>query len=169
MTDGSDYLAWRFHMDDSAWARDPKDFLDRGRAMLDGPPLLKERRHLSKESAEQLKRSLQTEGWRKTDPPWGAAAEPWSARKSVRTFTQKAGCHLSRMRTADPVGRTLLGFFLKNAHGNPKSRLRVGDGGGRLASSCLTTHSVPEGAVRIPLLFLCLDAPEAGSGVDGTS
>ena len=50
-------------------------FLDRGRAMFDRPPLLKERRHLSKEAAEQLQRSLQTEGWRKTDPPWGAAAE----------------------------------------------------------------------------------------------
>ena len=58
LIDGSDYLAWRFHMDDSAWARDPKDFLDRGRAMLDGPPLLKERRHLSKEAAEQLQRSF---------------------------------------------------------------------------------------------------------------
>ena len=75
MIDGSDYWAWRFHVDDSAWARDPKDFLDRGRAMLDGPPLLKERRHLSEEAAEQLQRSLQTEGWRKTDLPWGAAAE----------------------------------------------------------------------------------------------
>ena len=62
-------------MDDSAWARDPKDFLDRNRAMLDGHPLLKERRHLSEEAAEQLQRSLQTEGWRKTDPPLGAAAE----------------------------------------------------------------------------------------------
>ena len=75
MIDGRDYWAWRFHLDDSALARDPKDFLDRGRAMLDGPPLLKERRHLSKEAAEQLRRSLQTEGWRKTDPPCGAAAE----------------------------------------------------------------------------------------------
>ena len=73
------------------------------------------------------------------------------------------------MRTADPGGRTVLGLFLKNAPGDPKSRLRVGDGGGRLASSCLATHSVPEVAIGIPLLLLCLDAPEAGSGVDGTS
>ena len=52
LIDGSDYWAWRFHRDDSAWARDPKVFIDRGRAMPDGPPLLKERRHLRKEAAE---------------------------------------------------------------------------------------------------------------------
>ena len=43
--------------------------------MPDGPPLLKERRHLRREEAEQLWGSLQTEGWRKTDPLWGDAAE----------------------------------------------------------------------------------------------
>ena len=43
--------------------------------MPDGPPLLKERRHLRREAAEQLWGSLQTEVWRKTDPLWGDAAE----------------------------------------------------------------------------------------------
>ena len=76
LIDGNDYWAWRFHRDDSAWVRDPKVFLDRGRAMPDGPPLLKERRHLRKEAAEQMWRSLQTQGWKRTEPLWGAAAEP---------------------------------------------------------------------------------------------
>ena len=42
--------------------------------MPDVPPLLKERRHLRKEAAEQLWRSLQTQGWKRADPLWGAAA-----------------------------------------------------------------------------------------------
>ena len=44
MIDGNDYWARRFHRDDSAWVRDPKVFIDRGRAMPEGPPPLKERR-----------------------------------------------------------------------------------------------------------------------------
>ena len=44
--------------------------------MLDGPPLLKERRHLQKVSAEQMWKSLQHQGWRPTKPVWGAGVEP---------------------------------------------------------------------------------------------
>ena len=33
---------------------DPKVFLDRGRQMPEGPPLLKERRYLRKDAAEQM-------------------------------------------------------------------------------------------------------------------
>ena len=60
----------------SALVRDPKVFIDRGRQMPEGPPLLKERRYLRKDAAEQLWKSLQTQGWKKTRPLWGATAEP---------------------------------------------------------------------------------------------
>ena len=42
----------------------------------DGPPLLKERRYLRKDAAEQLWKSLQTQGWKPLkEPAWGAAAD----------------------------------------------------------------------------------------------
>jgi len=60
-----------------------------------------------------------------------------------------------RMRTADPGGRTLLGLFLEIVHSNPQQSPPVGDGGVRLVSLPQATTSVPEGAIGIPLLFLC--------------
>ena len=54
LIDANDHWVWRFHRDDSAWVRDPKVFIDRGRQMPEGPPLLKERRYLRKDAAEQL-------------------------------------------------------------------------------------------------------------------
>ena len=44
--------------------------------MPDGPPLLKERRYLRKDAAEQMWKSLQNQGRKKTTPLWGATAEP---------------------------------------------------------------------------------------------
>ena len=41
-----------------------------------GPPLLTERRYLKKDAAEQMWKLLQTQGWKKTRPLWGATAEP---------------------------------------------------------------------------------------------
>ena len=77
LIDANDHWVWRFHRDNSAWVRDPKVFIDRGRAFPDGSPLLlKERRYLRKDAAEQLWKSLQTQGWKKTRPLWGATAEP---------------------------------------------------------------------------------------------
>ncbi len=76
LIDASDYWLSRFHRDNSAWVKDPKVFIDRGRQMPEGPPLLKERRYLRKDAAEQLWKSLQTQGWKKTRPLWGATAEP---------------------------------------------------------------------------------------------
>ena len=55
---------------------DPKVFIDRGRQTPEGAPLLKERRYLRKDAAERLWKSLQTQGWKKTRPVWGATAEP---------------------------------------------------------------------------------------------
>ena len=64
----NDHWVWRFHQDKSAWLRYPKAFVDRGRQMPSGPPLLKERRYLRKDAAEQMWNSLQTQGWKKTRP-----------------------------------------------------------------------------------------------------
>ena len=103
----NDHWLWRFYRDDSAWVRDPKVFMDRGRSMPDGPPLLKERRYLRKDAAEQMWKSLQTQGWKKTRPLWGATTEPWSTSVVFRCFALKlkyaskylnvfaSGCHLS--------------------------------------------------------------------------
>ena len=76
LIDRNDYWVWRFHRDQDEWIRDPKVFIDRGRLMSAGPPLLKERRYLNRDAAEQLWRSLQTQGWKQTHPLWGADAEP---------------------------------------------------------------------------------------------
>ena len=76
LIDGDDRWIWRFWRDESAWVRDPKVFLDRGCLLPDGPPLLKERRYLRKDAAEQLWKSLQTQGWKPLkEPAWGAAAD----------------------------------------------------------------------------------------------
>ena len=69
LIDANDHWVWRFHRDDSALVRDPKVFIDRGRQMPEGPPLLKERRYLRKDAAEQMWKSLQNQGWKKTTPP----------------------------------------------------------------------------------------------------
>ena len=77
LIDRDDFWIWRFWRDETAWVRDPKVFLDRGRKMPEGPPLLKERRYLRKDAAEQLWHSLQTQGWKPLKTPaWGATAEP---------------------------------------------------------------------------------------------
>ena len=76
LIDGDDRWIWRFWRDESAWAKDPKVFLDRGRLLPDGPPLLKERRYLRKDAAEQFWSSLQTQGWKLLkQPARGATAE----------------------------------------------------------------------------------------------
>ena len=76
LIDANDHWVWRFHRDNSAWVRDPKVFIDRGRQMPEGPPLLKERRYLRKDLAEQLWQSLQAQGWKPLKTPaWGASAE----------------------------------------------------------------------------------------------
>ncbi len=67
---------WRFWRDESAWVRDPKVFIDRGRLLPEGAPLPKERPYLRKDAAEQLWSSLQTKGWKPLkQPAWGAIAE----------------------------------------------------------------------------------------------
>ena len=76
LIDANDYWVWRFHRDNSAWVRDPKVFIDRGRLLTEGPTLLKERRCLRKDAAQQLWSSLQAHGWKPLkQPAWGATAE----------------------------------------------------------------------------------------------
>tara|TARA_Y200000002_G_scaffold381891_1_gene397191 strand:+ start:210 stop:494 length:285 start_codon:yes stop_codon:yes gene_type:complete len=66
---------WRFHRDEKAWIRDPKVFIDRGRRMPDGPPLLKERRYLRKADADQFWKELLSQGWeRLSEPAWGVSS-----------------------------------------------------------------------------------------------
>ena len=67
----------RFWRDESAWVRELKLFLVRGRLLPVGTPLLKERRYLQKCAAEQLWKSLPPNGWKPLkEPAWGAVAEP---------------------------------------------------------------------------------------------
>ena len=76
LIDRDNYWIWRFHCDEKAWVRDPKVFIDRGRQMPEGPPLLEERRYLRKEDADQFWRSLQSQGWKRLESPaWGEAVD----------------------------------------------------------------------------------------------
>ena len=54
LIDGDDRWIWRFWRDESAWVRDPKVFLDRGRLLPGEEPLLKEHRYLRKDAAEPV-------------------------------------------------------------------------------------------------------------------
>ena len=76
LIDRDNYWIWRFHRDEKAWVRDPKVFIDRGRQMPDGQPLLKECRYLRKEDADQFRCSLQSQGWKRLESPaWGKAVD----------------------------------------------------------------------------------------------
>ena len=77
MLDRDRCWAYRFHRDEKSWLRDPMVFVDMGRAMPDGSPaLLKSRRHLHKDQAQQLWRELVKAGGKRVEPLWGASAEP---------------------------------------------------------------------------------------------
>ena len=55
---------------------DPKVFIDRGRHIPQGPPLLQERRCRREDAEEQLQKSLQTHAWKALkQPAWDAAAD----------------------------------------------------------------------------------------------
>ena len=76
LIDSDDWWIWRFHRDQKGWIHEPKVFIDRGRRLPDGSPLLKERQRLRKAEAEQLWASLQTQGWKRlAAPAWGDAVE----------------------------------------------------------------------------------------------
>lgn len=76
LIDSEAQWVWHFHHDTKTRQREPRVFIDRGRPMPDGPPLLKERRYLHKEAAEQLWRSLKNQGWTPlSKPAWSASAE----------------------------------------------------------------------------------------------
>ena len=68
---------YRFQRDEKAWAQDPRVFVDMGRPMTDGSPaLLKTRKHLRREKAEEMWRDLLRSGWQKVSAVWGADVEP---------------------------------------------------------------------------------------------
>ena len=75
LIDRDDCWIWRFHQDSTSRNK-AGVFIDRGRQMPEGPPLLKERRHLTDRAAEQMWLSLQTQGWKRLEEPaWGATAD----------------------------------------------------------------------------------------------
>ena len=75
LIDRDDCWIWRFHQDSTSRNK-AGVFIDRGRQMPEGPPLLKERRHLTDKAAEQMWLSLQTQGWKPLEEPaWGATAD----------------------------------------------------------------------------------------------
>ena len=76
LIDRDDCWIWRFHQDSTSRNNKSGVFIDRGRQMPEGPPLLKERRHLTDRAAEQMWLSLQTQGWKPLEEPaWGATAD----------------------------------------------------------------------------------------------
>ena len=76
LIDSEDHWIWRFHRDQKGLINEPKVFIDRDRLTSDGPPLLKERRHLKKAEENQLWASLQTKGWKRLAAlAWGDAIE----------------------------------------------------------------------------------------------
>ena len=75
LIDRDDCWIWRFHQDSTSRNK-AGVFLDRGKRMPSGPPLLKERRHLTDRAAEQMWLSLQTQGWKPLEEPaWVATAD----------------------------------------------------------------------------------------------
>ena len=75
LIDRDDCWIWRFHHDSTSRNK-AGVFIARGRRMPSGPPLLKERRHLTDRAAEQMWLSLQTQGWKPLEEPaWGATAD----------------------------------------------------------------------------------------------
>ena len=40
LIDSDDRWIWRFHRDQKGWIHEPKVFIDRGRRLPEGPPLL---------------------------------------------------------------------------------------------------------------------------------
>ena len=76
LIDSDDRWIWRFPRDQKGWIHEPKVFIDRGRRLPDGPPLLKERRHRRTAAAEQRWASVQPQGWKRIESPaWGDAVE----------------------------------------------------------------------------------------------
>ena len=54
LIDGESTWVWRFHRDDKSWVRDKKVFMDRGRQMLKGIPLLKDRRCVREDEVKRI-------------------------------------------------------------------------------------------------------------------
>ena len=99
LIDSGNRWVWRFHRDETSWLRDPKVFIDRGRAMPDGPPLLKERRSLRKSDAEEIWKSLLEIDGRRLCPPRAPLQTPECDTFSLYNRDLEKG----RKRGKDPV------------------------------------------------------------------
>ncbi|MAR08654.1 MAG: hypothetical protein CL681_01605 [Blastopirellula sp.] len=76
LKDCNGYWHVRFHRDKTAWASDPRVFIDYGRPLADEPALLKSRRRLRFDDATALWKALKESGWTISPPAWGAHLEP---------------------------------------------------------------------------------------------
>ena len=77
LSDPENVWTLRFHRDQKSWIRDPKVFVDLGRAMPDGSPaLLKSRQHLRRGDAQKMWRELLQKGWKPRNAVWGPDADP---------------------------------------------------------------------------------------------
>ena len=60
----------RFRYDWESWDQNPKVWIERGRLVSNGPPLLKNRRRIRRELAIKLWKDLLSTGWRHINPQW---------------------------------------------------------------------------------------------------
>ena len=101
--------------------------------------------------------SLQVQEWKPLkEPAWDASADARSVRQTVSTNAYKGVLdRFHRMRATNPGDQALLGLFLENAHSAHSSHaslVKVVHAGVFLRHA---THSVLQGAIGIPPLFLC--------------
>ena len=60
----------RFMYDWDSWDQNPKVFIDRGRLMPNGIPLLKSRKKMRRNLAIVLWKDLLASGWKRVNPQW---------------------------------------------------------------------------------------------------
>ena len=60
----------RFRYDWESWDQNPKVWIERGRLESNGPPLLKNRKRMTRVMAIKLWRELLSTGWRRIPPQW---------------------------------------------------------------------------------------------------
>ena len=60
----------RFRYDWESWDQNPKVWIEKGRLVSNGPPLLKNRKRMRRGLAIMLWRKLLSTGWRRVTPQW---------------------------------------------------------------------------------------------------
>ena len=70
VTDVNGIWILRFRYDWNSWDQNPKVLIDKGRLEVNGPPLLKNRKKMSRAMAIKLWKELLSTGWRRVHPQW---------------------------------------------------------------------------------------------------